>query len=54
MRITFNAVTFSSQERKGTTKVDYLKRIEKDIQKKWDEDKLFEIDAAEPGSEESG
>ncbi|XP_062909230.1 leucine--tRNA ligase, cytoplasmic isoform X1 [Mobula hypostoma] len=40
-------------ERKGTAKVDYLKRIEKDIQKKWDENKLFEIDAVEPGSPES-
>ncbi|XP_048459558.1 leucine--tRNA ligase, cytoplasmic isoform X1 [Rhincodon typus] len=40
-------------ERKGTAKVDYLKRIEKDIQKKWDENKLFEIDAVDPGSAES-
>ncbi|XP_067900003.1 leucine--tRNA ligase, cytoplasmic isoform X2 [Heterodontus francisci] len=41
-------------ERKGTAKVDYLKRIEKDIQKKWEENKLFEIDAVKPGSAESG
>ncbi|XP_067851998.1 leucine--tRNA ligase, cytoplasmic [Heptranchias perlo] len=40
-------------ERKGTAKVDFLKRIEEDIQKKWDEKKLFEIDAVEPGSAES-
>ncbi|XP_041049891.1 leucine--tRNA ligase, cytoplasmic isoform X1 [Carcharodon carcharias] len=40
-------------ERKGTAKVDYLKRIEKDIRKKWEENKLFEIDAVEQGSAES-
>uniref|UniRef100_A0A8C5QZ24 Leucine--tRNA ligase, cytoplasmic n=1 Tax=Leptobrachium leishanense TaxID=445787 RepID=A0A8C5QZ24_9ANUR len=32
-------------ERKGTAKVDYLKKIEKEIQAKWESQKIFEIDA---------
>ncbi|KAL0271438.1 UNVERIFIED_CONTAM: hypothetical protein PYX00_008534 [Menopon gallinae] len=34
-------------ERKGTFKVDYLKEIEVEIQKKWEESKAFEFDAPE-------
>eukprot|EP00092_Neocalanus_flemingeri_P105682 GFUD01135485.1.p1 GENE.GFUD01135485.1~~GFUD01135485.1.p1 ORF type:complete len:1177 (+),score=443.87 GFUD01135485.1:130-3660(+) len=37
-------------ERKGTFKVEFLKDIEKDVQAKWDELKIFEIDAPEDGS----
>ncbi|XP_042196020.1 leucine--tRNA ligase, cytoplasmic [Callorhinchus milii] len=40
-------------ERKGTAKVDYLKGIEKDIQQKWEKEKVFNINAVEPGSAES-
>lgn len=36
-----------SQERKGTAKVDFLKKIEKEIQQKWDEERVFEIDASD-------
>ncbi|CAH0561246.1 unnamed protein product [Brassicogethes aeneus] len=32
-------------ERKGTFKVEYLQKIEKDVQKQWDDRKIFEIDA---------
>uniref|UniRef100_V9KA46 Leucine--tRNA ligase, cytoplasmic n=1 Tax=Callorhinchus milii TaxID=7868 RepID=V9KA46_CALMI len=40
-------------ERKGTAKVDYLKGIEKDIQQKWEKEKVFNVNAVEPGSAES-
>lgn len=33
-------------ERKGTTKVDFLKKIEKEIQQKWDTEKVFEVNAS--------
>uniref|UniRef100_A0A2K6FMJ9 Leucine--tRNA ligase, cytoplasmic n=1 Tax=Propithecus coquereli TaxID=379532 RepID=A0A2K6FMJ9_PROCO len=33
-------------ERKGTAKVDFLKKIEKEIQQKWDTEKVFEVDAS--------
>ncbi|XP_054550257.1 leucine--tRNA ligase, cytoplasmic isoform X2 [Talpa occidentalis] len=33
-------------ERKGTAKVDFLKKIEKEIQQKWDTDKVFEVNAS--------
>uniref|UniRef100_A0A6I8SS83 leucine--tRNA ligase n=1 Tax=Xenopus tropicalis TaxID=8364 RepID=A0A6I8SS83_XENTR len=33
--------------RKGTAKVDFLKKIEKDIQEKWDAQKLFEVNASD-------
>ncbi|KAL4631244.1 leucine-tRNA ligase, cytoplasmic-like [Arapaima gigas] len=32
-------------ERKGTAKLDYLRKIEKEIQQKWEEEKMFECDA---------
>ncbi|XP_027783540.1 leucine--tRNA ligase, cytoplasmic [Marmota flaviventris] len=34
-------------ERKGTAKVDFLKKIEKEIQQKWDSEKVFEINASD-------
>uniref|UniRef100_A0A8C8ZGY8 leucine--tRNA ligase n=1 Tax=Prolemur simus TaxID=1328070 RepID=A0A8C8ZGY8_PROSS len=33
-------------ERKGTAKVDFLKKIEKEIQQKWDTEKVFEVNAS--------
>ncbi|XP_037019225.2 leucine--tRNA ligase, cytoplasmic isoform X2 [Artibeus jamaicensis] len=33
-------------ERKGTAKVDFLKKIEKEIQQKWDTEKIFEVNAS--------
>ncbi|XP_014217285.1 leucine--tRNA ligase, cytoplasmic [Copidosoma floridanum] len=32
-------------ERKGTFKVEYLQKIERDVQKKWEDDKIFEENA---------
>ena len=37
-------------ERKGTFKVEFLKDIEKDVQAKWDELKIFEVEAPVDGS----
>jgi hypothetical protein len=42
-------------ERKGTFKVEFLKEIERSAQQKWDQLKIFEVDAPEavrssPGS----
>ncbi|XP_049729943.1 leucine--tRNA ligase, cytoplasmic [Elephas maximus indicus] len=34
-------------ERKGTAKVDFLKKIEKEIQQKWDTEKVFEVNASD-------
>ncbi|KAM6148897.1 leucine--tRNA ligase, cytoplasmic [Erethizon dorsatum] len=34
-------------ERKGTAKVDFLKKIEKEIQQKWETEKVFEINASD-------
>ncbi|KAB0363631.1 hypothetical protein FD754_007787 [Muntiacus muntjak] len=33
-------------ERKGTAKVDFLKKIEKEVQQKWDAKKVFEVNAS--------
>lgn len=33
-------------ERKGTAKVDFLKKIEKEVQQKWDTEKVFEVNAS--------
>ncbi|XP_069340264.1 leucine--tRNA ligase, cytoplasmic [Eulemur rufifrons] len=33
-------------ERKGTAKVDFLKKIEREIQQKWDTEKVFEVNAS--------
>lgn len=33
-------------ERKGTAKVDFLKKIEKEIQQKWDTEKVYEVNAS--------
>uniref|UniRef100_A0A2K5PS35 Leucine--tRNA ligase, cytoplasmic n=1 Tax=Cebus imitator TaxID=2715852 RepID=A0A2K5PS35_CEBIM len=35
-----------AKERKGTAKVDFLKKIEKEIQQKWDTERVFEINAS--------
>lgn len=32
------------QERKGTAKVDFLKKIELEVQEKWEKEKAFEHD----------
>ncbi|NP_001087393.1 leucyl-tRNA synthetase 1 L homeolog [Xenopus laevis] len=40
-------------ERKGTAKVDYLKKIEKDVQAKWDAENLFEVNASDPQAQNS-
>ncbi|XP_074147818.1 leucine--tRNA ligase, cytoplasmic isoform X2 [Sminthopsis crassicaudata] len=37
-------------ERKGTAKVDFLKKIEREIQQKWEAEKVFEANASDPGS----
>ncbi|XP_030428570.1 leucine--tRNA ligase, cytoplasmic isoform X1 [Gopherus evgoodei] len=40
-------------ERKGTAKVDFLKKIEKEIQRKWDDARVFEVNASDIGSRTS-
>lgn len=35
----------ASQERKGTAKVGFLKKIEREIQRRWDAERVFESDA---------
>jgi leucyl-tRNA synthetase len=37
----------------STTKRDALRRLEKDVQEKWETEKVFEVNAPEPGSEEA-
>uniref|UniRef100_A0A672RBG6 Leucine--tRNA ligase, cytoplasmic n=1 Tax=Sinocyclocheilus grahami TaxID=75366 RepID=A0A672RBG6_SINGR len=32
-------------ERKGTAKLDFLRKIEEEVQQKWEQEKMFEIDA---------
>lgn len=40
-------------ERKGTFKVEYLQRIEKEVQEQWKREKIYEVDApAEPRKNE--
>lgn len=34
-----------NRERKGTFKVEYLLQIEKEIQQKWEKEKVFDMDA---------
>ena len=38
--------------RKGTAKLNELLDIQEAIQKRWQDEKIFEIDAAKPGSDE--
>uniref|UniRef100_A0A8C1EJ16 Leucine--tRNA ligase, cytoplasmic n=1 Tax=Cyprinus carpio carpio TaxID=630221 RepID=A0A8C1EJ16_CYPCA len=33
------------RERKGTAKLDFLRKIEEEVQQKWEQEKIFEIDA---------
>lgn len=37
--------SFVFQERKGTAKLDFLKKIELEMQEKWEKEKAFENDA---------
>lgn len=42
---------FQAVDRKGTFKVEYLQKIEREVQEKWSVEKVYEIDApAEPRS----
>lgn len=42
----FNIYVYCAfQERKGTAKLDFLRKIELDTQQKWEKDKVFECDA---------
>lgn len=41
-------------ERKSTAKLDELLQIEREVQRQWEEKKLFEVDAPEPGTEAAG
>jgi leucyl-tRNA synthetase len=40
-------------QRKGTAKLRELLEIEQQVQKKWETEKVFEIDAPTPGSKEA-
>ncbi|XP_060564923.1 leucine--tRNA ligase, cytoplasmic-like [Ruditapes philippinarum] len=40
-------------QRKGTAKLTELLSIEQQMQKKWEDEKVFELDAPKPGSEEA-
>ncbi|KAL4230623.1 Leucine--tRNA ligase [Mactra antiquata] len=40
-------------QRKGTAKLTHFLSIEERMQKKWDDEKIFELDAPEPGTEEA-
>nr|XP_060626926.1 leucine--tRNA ligase, cytoplasmic-like [Anolis sagrei ordinatus] len=40
-------------ERKGTAKVDFLKKIEKEIQQKWEDEGAFEVNASDATSRKS-
>lgn len=45
----YSYFNFQAGERKGTFKVEYLQKIERDVQAKWEKEKAFEFDApAEP------
>lgn len=39
--------------RKGTAKLRELLEIERQVQQRWQEQHVFEVDAPEPGSEEA-
>lgn len=43
--ISFYIELFQAENRKGTVKVEYLRQIEKEIQRQWAEQKIYEIDA---------
>jgi len=40
-------------QRKGTAKLKELLEIEHQVQQRWQDEHVFEIDAPEPGSEEA-
>lgn len=37
-------------ERKGTFKVEFLRQIEQQVQKRWYDEKIFEVDAPKDGN----
>jgi len=39
--------------RKGTAKLKELLEIERQVQQRWMEERVFEVDAPEPGSDEA-
>lgn len=45
MKIQSDVFICSHQERKGTAKLDFLRKIETEMQKKWEQEKAFESDA---------
>ncbi len=47
-------VNMAGTERKGTFKVEFLKDIERSAQAKWDQLKIFEVNAPETGRAKPG
>ena len=48
-KLTTYVIFQATIERKGTFKVEYLQKIEEQVQQKWETDKVYETDApAEP------
>jgi hypothetical protein len=47
-------VKMAGTERKGTFKVEFLKDIERSAQAKWDQLKIFEVNAPETGRAKPG
>ena len=45
--------TSSASGRKGTAKRNELIKIQEVAQERWQRERIFEIDAAEPGSDEA-
>lgn len=43
--MTLNPIFQATIDRKGTFKVEYLQKIEQDVQQKWESLKIFESDA---------
>lgn len=50
--ITLSVFSFCQDpvERKGTFKLNFLRKIEKEAQNKWENEKVFEENAPEPGT----
>ena len=44
--------TSAGSGRKGTSKLNELQKMEQVAQERWQRERIFEIDAAEPGSDE--
>ena len=45
--------TGAASGRKGTAKLNELLKMQQVAQERWQRERIFEIDAAEPGSEEA-